>query len=293
MSRIQITGIIHTKNEERYISQAIASLRQVADEIIVADMASTDRTVEIAESEGARVVRVPDFGHMEPALKLSYAAASYDWIFRLDADELLPAGLAETLREAVDSESWDAVLIPWLNFFFGRPLLHSGWGPSTDRHLRLFRKSALIPRLGRIHEVEVPRPDARILTLSAIPECSVWHFNYLDWSHFLEKLDRYTSVEARSLLERGEFIRLPRLMWLCVGEAGWRYIYRKGFKDGYRGAVLSLLMVVYRVMTYAKLRQFREVGDRASIQQLYSKIASGEAEAFPGQRITDGRPSST
>lgn len=279
MRKQLITGIIHVKNEERNIEQAILSLRQIADEIIVADMCSVDSTAKIAEALGARVIAVQDYGIPEPAFKTSYAAATHPWIFRLDADEILPATLATQLLASVDSGKWDVVEIPRLNFFFGSPLLHTGWGPISDRHTRLFRKSALAAASSAVHTADAFYPQARVLKLSPEIEASIWHFNYLDWSHFIEKLDRYTTVEAQALAESGQTLRRRALVWVCGKEVLWRYFRRRGYKDGYRGAVLTLLMVAYRVTTYAKWRQLTEVGDRESIRRHYADVAAAIAKA--------------
>lgn len=291
-----ITGIIHTKNEERNVAQAINSLRQIADEIVVADMNSADRTREIAEELGARVISVPDYGIPEPAFEISYSAAKHPWIFRLDADEILPKSLAAKLLEVANGGDWDVVEIPYLNFFIGRPLLHTGWGPVSDRHTRFFRKSKLQTSSSRVHTEDTFSADARLLKLEPEISTSVWHFNYLDWSHFLEKLNRYTTAEATAIIDSGKSFGGRQLLRACIKEFAWRYLRRRGYKDGYRGAVLTFLMVTYRVAIYAKLRQLREVGDRDSIQRIYADVADGSAEALPGHRITSsvasppGRP---
>ena len=88
-----ITAIINTRNEEHNVGRAISSLNEVADEIIVADMASSDDTVKIALQLGARIIEVPNIGFVEPARKLAVSAASHEWILLLDADEIVAPGL--------------------------------------------------------------------------------------------------------------------------------------------------------------------------------------------------------
>ena len=195
MNASGISGIIHTKNEERFIAQAIRSLQPAVDEVIVADMASTDRTRVIAQQLGARVIDVPDFGYVEPALSLSHAEARHEWILRLDADELIPPRLADELRVlAFAGDEFDVVSICRLNYFFGTPIRSAGW--AHDRQLRMHRSSMVTLEDVGVHSAFLDLSTARVRELEESPDLSIVHFNYTDWRLFVDKMNRYTDVHA-------------------------------------------------------------------------------------------------
>ncbi|MCL5742555.1 MAG: glycosyltransferase family 2 protein, partial [Acidobacteria bacterium] len=132
---MNISATIITSNEERKIARAIESLR-CCDEIVVVDSGSVDRTVEIAEKLGARVIEAPWGGYAKQK-NLAADKASHDWILSLDADE--------ALSEALEGEIWglkkrgpecDAYTVPRMAQYLGRWILHSGWHP--DRKVRLY-----------------------------------------------------------------------------------------------------------------------------------------------------------
>lgn len=267
-----ITGIIHTRNEERNIAQAIRSLDGLADEVLVADMHSTDRTVEIAESLGARVIQVPEFGYVEPARPIALEAAEHDWIITIDADEIVPPPLVARLRDISRTADVDVVETSRLTFILGEPMNGTGWGLASERHFRFFRRGSLLLAEG-IHDVPRVAEQAVIERLPATPELAIWHFNYTDWAHFLGKLNRYTTIEAESMLARGERPSRGRMVRQVFHELLRRFFRRNALGDGYRGAVLTVLMMLYRIMSYAKARQIMEVGREDDILARYAAVA--------------------
>jgi hypothetical protein len=164
----------------------------------------------------------------------------------------------------------------------GRPLRHLGWESSMDRHHRFYKRESLMFS-ETIHSLPIMAEGVRILELPAVDDLSIWHFNYTDWGHFLTKLNRYTSVEANNMLSRGQ---QPTIRWLLrkiMREISYRYFRRAGFKDGYRGFTLVSLMILYQILTYAKARQFREVGQETDILRKYAEIADEVHERGPGK----------
>jgi glycosyltransferase involved in cell wall biosynthesis len=276
MSRPKITGIIHTKNESMYIAQAINSLLGFVDEVVVADMASSDGTVQIAEHLGARVITVPDFGFVEPARQLAVDTATFDWIFVLDADEIVPPTLAAEVRRIATRNEADVVSIPYLNFMIGRTIRHTGWDPESDRHPRFFRRNSIVLS-DRVHLPWQIAPDARLLSLPASDELSIHHFNYADWSQFISKMNRYTTIEANQVLAIGKPVKFHRVFWTCLREFGVRYVLKSGYRDGYEGFVLSCLMVTYRLLVAAKSRQLAQHGSEVVIQEQYMSWARAVA----------------
>jgi hypothetical protein len=124
-----------------------------------------------------------------------------------------------------------------------------------------------------IHNFMKPDPKARFLELPYLPGQAVVHFNYVDITHFLEKMNRYTNIEAQQLYDRGE--RVSQLQGLVRAARGFfrRYVKLRGYRDGWRGFYLSLFWAFYRLVAFAKLTEIREVGPREAT------IAHYQAEA--------------
>ncbi|HEX6940313.1 MAG TPA: glycosyltransferase family 2 protein [Longimicrobiales bacterium] len=274
----RISVVINTLNEERNLPFALASVRPWADEIVVVDMHSDDRTVEIARAHGANVFLHERREFVEPARAYAVAQATGDWILVLDADELVPEPLSRTLRAIARDDAADVVVLPRLNHLLGAPMRYTGWGPHQDRHPRFFRRGHFRPT-DLIHGSPPPQEGARVLHLAYEPGHAIVHFNYVDTAHFLDKLNRYTSIEARQAAERGERAAGPRTLARAARVFLRRYVRQQGYRDGWRGLYLSLLMALYRVATDAKLKEIESVGTREAILDAYRSEA---------RRILDG-----
>jgi glycosyltransferase involved in cell wall biosynthesis len=242
---VKISATIITYNEERNLPRAIESLR-CADEIIVVDSGSSDRTVEIAEKLGARVVESAWPGYANQK-NLAAERATHDWILSLDADE--------SLSEALEGEIWnlkksgprhDAYTMPRLAQYLGKWILHSGWYP--DRKVRLYDRRRARWVGDFVHEsVHV---DGRVGHL----ESNLLHFTCDSISEHIKSMDRYTMLAAQELVARKEKIRLARLTvdpaWTFVKT----YFIQCGFLDGVEGLILAYMAAFYTFVKYAKAR---------------------------------------
>lgn len=242
---MKITATIITLNEERKIVRAIESLR-CCDEILVLDCGSVDRTVELAENLGARVIEHPWKGYSE---QKNWAAsqASHDWIFSIDADE--------AMSEALEGEIWnlkkygpqfDAYTVPRLAQYMGRWILHSGWYP--DRKVRLYHRERAEWVGEFVHESLSVK--GRIGHL----EANLLHFTCDSFSEHLKTMDRYTTLAAEELVSRKARIGLPRLLvdppWTFVKT----YLLQRGFLDGAEGLAIAYMAALYSFLKYAKAR---------------------------------------
>lgn len=270
-----ITGIVHTKNEERNIRRALLSLAPVCDELLVVDMQSTDRTREIAESLGAKVLSVPDYGYVEPAIREAWEHVTTDWILRIDADEVVPPALGREYRRIADAAEVDLVSNGRLNFMFGERVNGVGWSAEDDRHFFFFRRGSLdLGDANRIHNLPRPAAGAKVQRLECSEELCVWHFSYTDWSQFVTKINRYTSVEADELGEVGVSGRgFLRLLVALLREFGNRFVKGAAWRDGLTGLLLVWMMLTYRVLSFAKARQLHRVGDVDAIERIYDDLA--------------------
>ena len=270
-----ISVVVNSLNEGARIGFTLRSVRPWVDEMVVVDMDSDDDTAKVARDLGARVVRHDRVGFVEPVRAFSCAQARGEWILLLDADEVVPARLASALLLVAAEDAADVVRIPRLNHILGGPLLHSGWNPERDRHARFF-KAGQIVFSDVIHEPPRARPGARVQDLPFEPGNALVHFNYTDVSQFLGKLDTYTSIEALQAVERGDSPDTLRTLTRALREFAVRYLWHGGWRDGWRGIHLCLLMFGYAVVRSAKIHELAHTGGRGAVTERYRR----EAEAL-------------
>jgi glycosyltransferase involved in cell wall biosynthesis len=267
-----ISAAINTWNEERNLPRALRSIRSWVDEIVVVDMHSDDRTVEIAKSFGAHVHVHERLGFADPARAFAIEQTRGSWVLILDADELVPHPLSMRLTEIAREARADVVQIPRRNYLLGAELKHTGWGLSSDYQMRFFRRGAL-HTTATIHDFLKPALNARLLRLPPVPELSIVHFNYLDIGHFLEKLNRYTTIEARQAAERGETSSVASALAKALSEFCSRYVGAGGYRDGWRGFYLSALMAFYRLSAAGKLTELVAGVTPERTERLYADVA--------------------
>ena len=242
---MRITATIVTLNEERNIARAIESLR-CADEILVVDSGSTDRTLEIAERLGARVIREPWRGY---AGQKNFAAesAAFDWVLSLDADECLTEELeAEILQLKRDGPAFDAYRFPRMAQYLGRWIEHSGWYP--DRKIRLYRRDQARWEGEYVHE------SVRSAGRAGDLRGKLLHFTCSSLSEHLKTLDRYTTLAAREQRARGRTVPAAKLLLDPAWTFFRAYVLQRGFLDGPQGIAIAWMAALYTFLKYAKVR---------------------------------------
>jgi glycosyltransferase involved in cell wall biosynthesis len=248
---------IITRNEEHNLPRTLASV-QFADEIIIVDSASTDRTVEIARSFNAVVYEEPWQGFAAQK-NIAIAHCTGRWILSLDADEELTPELQDQIRTLLPSNPpHDAYYLRRRNLFLGRWMKRGGYYP--DPKLRLFRcDTASFPQPPRFEERPVHETmafDGATATL----DFDLIHHAYPTLESYLEHMDRYSTLGAQLLVAKGKTSRsipgfltnvfiVPQLTFL------WNYIFRLGFLDGREGLLLHLYHAAYTSWKYAKAWQ--------------------------------------
>lgn len=241
MSRPTISALIHTRNESRWIAGCVRSV-QWADEIVVADMASTDDTREIATSLGARIVEVPVAYPVEQVRNQALAACTGDWIIVVDADEAVPATLAARLRELAAAPTADAYALPRKNY------LHEVWLEGQmwpDHQTRFFRKG-VASWSGRVHEPAMVQ--GQVVTLPADPTLALEHPGACPEVHrYLARSLAYGQLEARRFDDRGVTMDWLYLIRRPSGEFFARY-FGGGWRQGVPGLVMSLMQANYQLV---------------------------------------------
>jgi glycosyltransferase involved in cell wall biosynthesis len=234
--------LILTLNEEENIVPCIESAA-FADEIIVVDSGSSDRTTELAGKLGARVVfrKFDGFGSQRNfALSLTDA----EWVMYLDADERITPALAEEIRRTVDKDEPAAYEILRHNYAFGQFIMHGGFRP--DYSLRLYPRSA-VSWDGVVHE------QANVTVSKRKLRCVMIHHTYTDWERYFIKFNSYTTLMARKMYDqgrRGAIIHILFRPWWAFLKV---YIFQSGWRDGRVGFILSAFHFFYTMVKYVKL----------------------------------------
>lgn len=254
MSKISI--VINTLNEEKNLSRAIASVKSLADEIVVVDMESGDNTVEIAKKLGAKVYSHKKTGYVEPARNFAIGKATGEWVLILDADEELPKSLVSKLKEVVKNSKADYFRLPRKNIIFGKWIKHSRWWP--DFNIRFFRKG-FVSWNEVIHGV--PMTQGKGGEIEGKENYAIIHYHYNSLDEYLERLVRYTSIQSKLLMENGYVFSWTDLIKKPLGEFLGRYFAGQGYKDGIHGLALGFLQAFSELVLYLRIWEkqgFRE-----------------------------------
>jgi len=227
----KISAYIIAYNEAEKIEAAVSSVLW-ADEVVVVDSYSTDRTAEIAEALGARVVQVKfnGFGDLRnQALK----ACRHEWIFSLDSDERCTQAVRDEILALIEgSPKHDVYRMPRKSYMMGRWIKGSGWYPNF-RQPQLFRQGALRYTLEPVHEGYENLSGKALGVL----QNAVWQFPFRNLSEVIGKMDRYSSLGA------GKLVGKRVSMASALGHASWsflkHYIFKLGFRDGWAGFVIA------------------------------------------------------
>lgn len=246
--RSKISVVINTLNEEENIKRAIDSVATIADEIVLCDMYSTDKTVEIAKKLGAKIFYHKNIGFVEPARNFAVSKAEGDWVLVLDADEEISAKLSEHLKKIVELNNCDFVNIPRKNIIFGKWMHASMWWP--DPLIRFFRKGTVI------WSDEIHRPPTTKGVEFNLPfeqDLAITHYNYKSISEFLLRMDRYSTIQAEEIFDKGEKFNWRDLVTKPLNEFLSRFFAHRGFEDGVHGLALALLQSFSFLIVYLKL----------------------------------------
>lgn len=266
---MKLSAVLIVKNEERNLRECLASL-DFADEIVVVDSGSTDRTPAIAQELSAKVFTRP-FDDFSSQKNYALSKASNDWVLSVDADERVPAELrAEILRCVGDSGRRSAFRIPRRTYFLGKRFRFSG--TQNDKPVRLFRKSA-----GRfcqpIHEFF--KTDGTVGELKN----PLTHFTTDTVAKELAKTEFYTDLEARFLRDKKTVVGGPAARLRAAAVFARLYFFQLGVLDGREGLLFAYYSARYTRVKYAKLRQLTV---REQLEPAIEKSFDRHAPKLPG-----------
>lgn len=245
--RAKISVTMITYNEEVNIEDALESVRW-ADEIVVLDSNSTDRTAEICRKYTERVLTHEFVGYGR-LRNIAIDHAKHDWILSLDADERVTEPLKEEILALLEKgPEADGYAIARKSHFLGYWVRHCGWYPDY-RSMQLFHRSK-----GRY--TEVLNDDHLELAAGgrkATLRAPMLHYTYRSLDQFLDKMQRYTTLKARQMVRDGRRFRAHQLLTHPLFTFLKMYLLRQGFRDGLIGLMLSGLYTYYTFVKYAKL----------------------------------------
>jgi glycosyltransferase involved in cell wall biosynthesis len=252
MNRLSVCLI--AQNEQDNLPRVLQSVRGIADEIIVVDGGSTDRTSDVAREHGASVFSRPFTNHAD---QKNYAAslAAHDWIFLLDSDEELGVELRDSVQNwKLQPPQFDVYEMSRLTQYLGAWIHHSRWYPDWQR--RLYRRDKASFG-GVIHSAL--RYPGRIGRLRG----NLLHYTIRTFPEHQAKLDKYTTAVAQEMFDQGQR-RWRAAMWFATPWS-WihHYLLGAGFLDGYRGALIAQMAARGVWLKFRKLGQLVEAEKRS------------------------------
>ncbi len=287
-NRLPVSVIVHTRNEEHNIADCLERLKDWAGEIIVMDMESTDRTVEIARRYTDKVFSHPLIRDFDAARNVSAQHARYEWIFYVDADERVPEALVEALRQMLPTLGDDvsAVKLTYKNYFLGKWIRHAGqWYPGY--------KAPMLLRKGRFEWLGTAHEGVRVWGRIVLfppdnPDCAIEHYSTPTLDRYLQKLIHYSESTAHRMFEGN----LPCSWQTVAGALGYafRYYYDEthGYRDGAHGFLLSVCAAMSALadqIRYMELRLRSGVNDTdflpASAEEFFqfaADVAAGRVQ---------------
>jgi len=253
--RITVSAALATYNEENNIVDCLTSLKQLADEVIVVDGTSNDRTAELAQRVGAKVIKTNNKAMFHINKNMAIDACQGNWILLMDADERVSSELASEIKKKLgENPTENGFWINRKNWFLGGYLKKGGAYP--DRVIRLFKKGKGILPEKSVHEQVEISGDVGYLKSDII------HLTDPDFERYLKRAIRYTDRTADDLKAKDpgrgiiQVINFLIVKPLCTFSS--IYIRHKGYQDGFRGFIWALFSAAHHFYAYVKYWSFNE-----------------------------------
>ena len=238
-----LSVIVPCFNEESIIGDCLESVG-FADEILVVDSFSKDRTVEIAREHTGRVLQHEFWSHGAQN-NWALPQAKHDWVLVLDADERVTPALAAEIEDILTAPAYAGYRIPRRNFFLGKEIRHGMWG--KDSALRLFHRAK-----GRYQEKHV---HSQVEVNGPVGHCrgTLLHYSYRSLDDYTRKIDRFTRGGALNAFKHGVHSGPGRILSHSLARFFKSYFLKRGFLDGTEGLIIALMEADHAFLKYAKL----------------------------------------
>lgn len=243
-----LTVAIITLNEEKNLDRTLKSVKNLADEIVIVDSGSVDRTEEIAKKYGAKFFHQKWLGYglqRNRAIELSNS----EWVLNIDADEEISEELAEKILEIKKGEKlgYDVYKINFMSVCFNKKIRYGGW--SNTYRIRLFKKLS-----GKFNENTVHEEFETLSEIGKINEY-IYHHSYSDLEDYFTKFNKYTTLGAIEYYKKRKKASFLSIVFSPFYKFIRMYIFRLGFLDGLEGFLLAITSSLYTMVKYYKLRE--------------------------------------
>jgi len=253
MNKVPMSVVIIAKNEEKRLEECLKSVTW-AEEIVILDDNSTDRTVEIARRYTDRIVtRAMDYEGLHR--NFGYAQATQPWILSLDADERVTSELAEEIARVVPKNQGSHVCYSMpMKIFIGDEWIRGG-GYYPSARTKIFMK-------GRFRYEDYARVHPRAFYEGTCGHLKgeLLHYSFRDIEDFMRKFNRETSFEAEKWMRDGRPVSLPNILRKTVDRFWKNYLIKKGWSSGFLGYFVSVFHSMYQLVSYAKYRDMKRRG---------------------------------
>lgn len=243
--KIPLSVVVCAKNEEANIEECLRSVSGWADEIIVVDDQSSDRTAAISRGFGRVLSRKMENEGIHR--NWAYSQAANRWVLSLDADETVSPELRDEIGRAIRDPEYVCYDIPLRNYIGAYWVRHGGWYPAAK--VRLFCKD-----LFRYEEVQV-HPRAFIQGKTGHLRKDIIHKGYPDLEHFLASVNRQTTLEAAKWIATGRKMTCGHMLWRATDRFFRRYLRKQGWRDGMYGFLIAFFDTLYQFLSYVKYRE--------------------------------------
>ncbi len=253
---IAISVAIITFNEEKNIARCLDSLKGIADEIVVVDSLSTDKTKAICVQYGVKWIEQAFLGYVEQK-NFALSHTTHHWVLSLDADEALSEKLQqEILQLKKTAPTADAYEMPRLTNYIGQWIRHTDWYP--DYKTRLFNKQKVSwggkNNHGTIHELIVFDKDTLLKKLQG----NILHYSYYSTQQHLAQINKFTDIMAKEAVARHKKVPLYKLFVNPLWKFIYSYFLRLGILDGYKGFLVCAISAFATFVKYVKIRELQE-----------------------------------
>ena len=282
--KILLSAVVSVFNGEKELDDCLKSV-SFAQEIIVVNNSSTDKTEEIARKYTDKIFTRPNNLMLNINKNFGFSKASGEWIFSLDADERVTPQLKEEIlstlnslprRQAGQLSAINGYWIPRKNIIFGKWMEHAGWYP--DIQLRLFKQGK--GKFPEEHVHEMVKVEGGVGSLNE----HILHHNYDSISQFLQKLGTvYGPNEAEQLIKKGYSFDWRDAIRFPIKEFLSRFFAREGYRDGFHGLMLSLLMTFYHFIVFSYIwekHKFKQINDETLLVETEKEIAQSSKDLF-------------
>jgi glycosyltransferase involved in cell wall biosynthesis len=243
-----ISVAIITNNEERNIERCLKSV-QWADEIVIVDDFSTDRTIEIAKRLNAKIIQTDWMGYAKQK-EFAVSQTSNEWVLSLDADEEVTEELKDEILFVIHAkDAKDVYEIPRKSYFLGKWIQHAGWYPGYQ--LRLMKKTKVKMNHRPVHEGFLAEGEKGKLVHA------INHYSYHSLEQYLDKLNDYTSLDVSNKLSSKKKIHWYYMVLNPISAFLRMYFSLSGYKDGFQGFLLAYYSALNVLVLYAKCWEYQ------------------------------------